>query len=124
MASAGSSWELSRSPAGRSRSLLSNLASGYFVDADGVLIVPHANPAASMLVTQAPGGNTNPPIGTADFSQVLGANNSSKSSNSGQTTTPTVAISGVTQPVALNVVYSANPRRRPVPQHRASSTRS
>ena len=89
--------------------VLSNLASGYFVDADGVLIVPHANPAASMLVTQAPGGNTNPPIGTADFSQVLGANNSSKSSNSGQTTTPTVAISGVTQPVALNVVYGANP---------------
>jgi protocatechuate 3,4-dioxygenase beta subunit len=72
--------------------VLSNNAAGNYVDADGVLIVPDGSaPAVVGPPVSSPVGGTS--MGTVP---VVGSGS-----------TPTVAISGVTQPAPVTVVYSS-----------------
>ncbi len=84
--------------------LLRNSASGQFVDANGILIVPQSTPAFVSLSStgansDAPSGlGTIPPIATTNLSQTPSTTVSGKS--------PTVAISGVSAPSAVHLVYN------------------
>jgi protocatechuate 3,4-dioxygenase beta subunit len=82
--------------------VLTNQANNSNVIANGVLII---DPPANQNVTTnalASGANA---MGALDLSQIAGGNNSSNSSNNNSRSNPTVVISGVTQPIAVNVSY-------------------
>jgi methionine-rich copper-binding protein CopC len=89
---------------GELKVLLSNMASGNFVDADGVLIV--ADPPAPAFAQ--PGALTSSaslalgvvPAAAAPMSQ------SQPSATATETAAPTVSLKGVSQPAALRVVYN------------------
>ena len=88
--------------------MLSNLASGNFVDADGVLLVAHG-PRPTLRPAKSPPATsigTVPPAGT---------------STTQKTSTPTVSINSVSAASSgsVNVTYSQNP-----PAQAASSSTS
>ena len=97
--------------AGSLEVLLSNAANMSYVDADGMFIVPAADDSLPAVVTTSPpAGITSLSIGTVDVGQTTGVQNLSTTGNSsGKTSTPAVVLAGVTQPVAVNVVYSGTP---------------
>jgi hypothetical protein len=89
--------------------LLSNSATGNFVDADGVLLVPVGAPPMVLGAVSAPalsGESLNTSIGTAApvDAVVLGTSTTS----TGTPATPTISVGVVTKPIALNVVYDNN----------------
>jgi protocatechuate 3,4-dioxygenase beta subunit/methionine-rich copper-binding protein CopC len=77
---------------------LSNLAQGNSVDADGVLIVPHASSSSQTASTGTGAG------GTSSGSLQGGPAGTTHGGTS--PATPTVRVSGVSQPSPLSVVYS------------------
>ena len=84
--------------------MLSNKTSGQFVDANGILIVPLSTPAIASLTSTGANGDdstglgTTPPIAATDQSQTR--------STTVSATSTTVAISGVSAPNAVHVVYN------------------
>ncbi len=89
--------------------VLGNNASGNSLDADGVLIVPHAQVVPPHPIQLATDGAAGAPIGTLDLTQPASGTSTKKGSSTGTTTAATVAISGVTQASPVTVVYSQAP---------------
>jgi hypothetical protein len=91
---------------------LGNNASGNSVDADGVLLMSQgigrpqgSSPApASSNISAGPES-----IGTLDATQSGSGTSTNKGSGNGSTSAATIAISGVTQPSPVNVVYTQAP---------------
>jgi hypothetical protein len=99
---------------GEVKVVLNNLASGNFVDADGVLIVDHGGGkpvglGPAPIIDSTTVSSTKLPIGTLDVSQVTGGSNTKNGSANGTGNPLKIAISGVTQAPAINVVYSEAP---------------
>ena len=85
---------------------LSNSATGNFVDADGVLIIPVTGPTVRLAKGPAPaGGNADVLIGTAPSVTPVTTN---KTTSTGMTGTAPIALAGVTQPIAISVIYDKN----------------
>ncbi len=83
--------------------MLSNKASGHFVDANGILIVPQGagvvKSPISVPITSVPLGLTVTPT--------VGATTQSKTPSTTASATPaTVVINGVSAPSAVRVVYN------------------
>jgi protocatechuate 3,4-dioxygenase beta subunit len=96
---------------------LSNAATGNFVDADGALIIPVAAPAVLLAKGLAPaGGNPEVLIGTVPPVTTVGLT-STKSTSAGKTGASPIALAGVTQPIAISVIYDKN---LPAPQQSTS----
>ena len=81
---------------GELKVVLSNAASGNFVDADGVLIIPDGPIHGAVSKTPPPAIS----IGTVP---------SASTTKSQKTSVPTVSINGVTGSGSLNVTYHQNP---------------
>jgi hypothetical protein len=78
------------------------------VDADGVLIIPVAAPAVLLAKGLAPaGGNPEVLIGTVPSVTTVGLT-STKSASAGNTGASPIALAGVTQPIAISVIYDKN----------------
>ena len=79
--------------------LLSNKATGNFVDADGVLLVPDGPLVVIHDVSTSSSGNVAVAIGTVPPATTT------VSSTKSTSTAPAISLAGVTQPIAVNVVY-------------------
>jgi hypothetical protein len=85
---------------------LSNKATGNFVDADGVLLVQVHTPPPQIRTGSPPSsGKVATAIGTVPPATAA-VISSTKSTSTGA---PSVSLAGVTQPIAVNVVYDKNP---------------
>jgi len=89
--------------------VLGNNASGNSVDADGVLIVAHAQVVTLHSDQVSTDRAAGAPIGTLDVTQPVSGPSTKKGSSNGTATAPTVAISGVTQTSPVTVVYTQAP---------------
>ena len=95
MESAGWKWACFRSAAVPSRSPLSNIASGNYVDADGALIVPLAGPAVRLgKGLPAPSGGLDLAIGTVPLAATFGTVPSAKNASTGNSGTSSISFSG------------------------------
>ncbi len=82
--------------------MLSNAANGNYVDANGILIVP--DPPAAIHAKTGPSPNVSIGLGVTP---TFDAQSTSQTSSKAVTATPTtVAISGVTAPTAVHVIYN------------------
>jgi hypothetical protein len=89
--------------------LLSNSATGNFVDADGVLLVPVSAPAMVIGAGAAQSGsNLNTSIGTVPPVDTGGLSTSTDRTGTATSGAPTVSVGGVTNPIVVNVVYNQN----------------
>ena len=103
---AGSSCGAYSISSGKLEVSLSNSATGNFVDADGVLIIPVTGPTVRLAKGPAPaGGNADVLIGTAPSVTPVTTN---KTTSTGMTGAAPIALAGVTQPIAISVIYDKN----------------
>jgi hypothetical protein len=88
--------------------LLTNLATGKDVDADGALLVPVGGP---MVVRKGnPVAISKVSIGVLDPSMTDSSSSSRSTSTTGQSVAPTISIGGVSPPSAVHVVYNQGPQ--------------
>jgi hypothetical protein len=89
--------------------VLTNKATGNFVDADGVLLVAVGAPMVVVGEPTAPtGGNLGGAIGTVSPVTTGGPGSLTNSTSAGKTAAPAISLDGVTQPTAVSVVYGNN----------------
>ena len=92
--------------------LLSNLAIGHFVDADGVLLVPVDPQVVIRNVSSPSSGQVAPAIGTLPPPATTAAASTKTASTGAQA----ISLAGVTQPIAVSVVYDKTPPRKGIRQ--------
>ena len=85
--------------------VLSNKATGNYVDADGVLLVPVDPQVVIRNVSSPSSGQVAPAIGTLPPPATTAATSTKTASTGAQA----ISLAGVTQPIAVSVVYDKTP---------------